>query len=86
MLQAEKSQVLFPMRSLDFFNRPNPFSRTMALGSTKPLTEVNTGNLPGSKGLQARKADLTSSVSCGLENMGASTSHNHIGLHSLLQG
>jgi hypothetical protein len=32
-----------------FFNSPNPSSRTMALGSTQPRTEVNTRNLPGSK-------------------------------------
>jgi hypothetical protein len=29
----------------------------MALGSTKPLTEMSTGNLPGGKGRPARKAD-----------------------------
>jgi hypothetical protein len=37
MLQAGRSRVRFPMRSLDFFNLPNPSSRTMALGSTQPL-------------------------------------------------
>jgi hypothetical protein len=31
----------------------------MTLGSTQPLTEMSTRNLPGSKGRQARKADLT---------------------------
>jgi hypothetical protein len=30
-----------------FFNKPNPSSRTMALGSTQPLTEMITRNLPG---------------------------------------
>jgi hypothetical protein len=34
-------------------------SRTMALGSTQPLTEMSTRNLPGDKGRPARKADLT---------------------------
>jgi hypothetical protein len=29
-----------------FFNLPNPSSRTMALGSTQPLTEMSTRNLP----------------------------------------
>jgi hypothetical protein len=29
------------------FNIPNPSSRTMALGSTQPLTETSTRNLPG---------------------------------------
>jgi hypothetical protein len=38
------------MRSLDFFNLPNPFSRTIALGWTQPLTEMSTRNLPGGKG------------------------------------
>jgi hypothetical protein len=31
----------------------------MALGSTRPLTEMSTRNLPGGKGLPARKTDLT---------------------------
>jgi hypothetical protein len=31
----------------------------MAMGSTQPLTEINTRNLPGGKGQPARKADLT---------------------------
>jgi hypothetical protein len=34
------------MTSLDFFNWPNPSSRTMALWSTHPLTEISTRNLP----------------------------------------
>jgi hypothetical protein len=32
---------------VDFFNLPHPSSRTMALGSTQPLTEMNTTNPPG---------------------------------------
>jgi hypothetical protein len=40
-----------------FFNSPNPFRRNMALGSTQPLTEMCTRNLPGGKGGPARKAD-----------------------------
>jgi hypothetical protein len=32
---------------VDFFNWPNPSSRTMALESTQPLTEMTTRNLPG---------------------------------------
>jgi hypothetical protein len=38
-------------------NCPKPSSRTMALGSTQPLTEMNTRNLPGGKGRPAGKAD-----------------------------
>jgi hypothetical protein len=55
MLQAGRSLVPFPMRWI-FFNWPNPSSRTMALGSTKPLTEMSTRNLPRGKGRSARKA------------------------------
>jgi hypothetical protein len=50
------------MRSLDFFNLPNPSSLTMALGSTQPLTEMSTKNFPGGKERPARKA-VPSSVS-----------------------
>jgi hypothetical protein len=32
---------------LDFINLPNPFSCTLALGSTQPLAEMSTRNLPG---------------------------------------
>jgi hypothetical protein len=34
----------------------------MALGSTKPLTKMSTGNLPGDKGRPARKADNLTAV------------------------
>jgi hypothetical protein len=54
----------------------------MALGLTQPLTEMSTRNLPGGKGRPERKADnLTDCV----ENVGASTSHNPMRLHGLLQ-
>jgi hypothetical protein len=43
--------------SSDFFSLPNPSSRTMALRSTQPLTEMSTRNLPGGKGRPERKAD-----------------------------
>jgi hypothetical protein len=43
-----------------FSNSPNTSSRTMALGSTQPLTEMSTTNLPGGKGRPARKAITTS--------------------------
>jgi hypothetical protein len=60
----------------------------MALGSAQPLTEMSIRNLPGGKGWPAHKADdlTTISEACCLENVGASTSHNPVGLHSLLQG
>jgi hypothetical protein len=48
MLQARRSPVQVP-NEVDFFNLPNPSSRTMALVSTEPLTELSTRNLPGGK-------------------------------------
>jgi hypothetical protein len=36
-----------PDEVIKFFNCSNPFSRIMALGSTQPLTEMSTRNLPG---------------------------------------
>jgi hypothetical protein len=49
MLQAGRSLVRFPMRWI-FFNLSNSSSRTMALGSTEPLTEMSTRNFPGGGG------------------------------------
>jgi hypothetical protein len=46
-----------PDEVIGFLNWPNPSSRTMALGSTQPLTEMSTSRLPGDKGRLARKAD-----------------------------
>jgi hypothetical protein len=53
----------------------------MALGSTQPLTEMSIRNLP-------RNADNHTAI-CEpiyLGNIAASTSHNFMGLHALLQG
>jgi hypothetical protein len=49
----------------------------MALGSTQPLTEMS-----------ASKADKLTAICEPIvrENVGASTSHNPMGLHGLLQG
>jgi hypothetical protein len=44
MLRAGRSRVRFPMRSLDFSIDLILPSRTMALGSTQPLTEMS---IPG---------------------------------------
>jgi hypothetical protein len=49
MLQAGWSGVRFAMRSLDVFNLLNPSSHSMALGSTQPLAEMSTRNLPNGK-------------------------------------
>jgi hypothetical protein len=55
MLHAGRSQVRFPtyeVIGLVFVSLPNFSSRTMALGLTPPLTEVNTKNLPGGRGVK----------------------------------
>jgi hypothetical protein len=46
-----------PNEAIFFFSLPKPSSRTMAVGSTQPLTEMNTRNLAGGKVRPARKAD-----------------------------
>jgi hypothetical protein len=51
-----------PVDIIGSFNRPNPSSRIMALGSTQPLTEMNTRNLPGGKGRPARNADNLTAI------------------------
>jgi hypothetical protein len=61
MLQAARSQIRVP-DEVDFFNLPNPSSRTMALGSTQPLTEISTRNLSGDKMLPTRKADNLAAI------------------------
>jgi hypothetical protein len=38
----------------------------MALGSTQPLTEISTRNIPGSKRQPARKADNLASICEGI--------------------
>jgi hypothetical protein len=50
MLQAGRSRVQIPMRSLDVSIKLILSSRTMALGSTQALTEMSTRNLPGGGG------------------------------------
>jgi hypothetical protein len=57
MLQAGRSWVRFPMRSLKFSVYLKPSSRTMVTRSAQPLTEMSTRNLPGGKGRPARKGD-----------------------------
>jgi hypothetical protein len=47
---------------VDFSNLPNPSSRTMNPGSTQPLTEMSTRNLPGDKGRPAREDDNLTAI------------------------
>jgi hypothetical protein len=77
MLQTGRSPVQAP-DEVNFFNLPNPFSRTMALGSTQPLTKTSTRNLTGGKKRLARRAVCRMS-----DNVVLSTSRNPKGLHGL---
>jgi hypothetical protein len=63
MLQAGRSRVRVPMRWI-FFNWPNSSSGIMALGSTQPLAEMSTRNLPGGvkSGRRVRLTTLPPSV------------------------
>jgi hypothetical protein len=51
-----------PNEVIGFFNWPNPSSRTMALGSTQPLTEMSTSNLPRGKGRPGRGGDNLTAI------------------------
>jgi hypothetical protein len=51
-----------PDEVIGFLNWPNPSSRTMALGSTQPLTEMSTRNLSGGKGGPACGADNLTAI------------------------
>jgi hypothetical protein len=60
------AQLVEALRSssyeMDVFIVHNPFTRTMALGSTQLLREMSTRNLPGGKGWPARKADNLTAI------------------------
>jgi hypothetical protein len=56
MLQVGRSRVRVP-DEVNFFNLPNPSSRTMTQESTQPLTEMSTRNFPGGKKRPAHRAD-----------------------------
>jgi hypothetical protein len=43
-------------------NLPTRSGRTMALGSTQPLTEMSTRNVPEGKGRPAHKADNLTAI------------------------
>jgi hypothetical protein len=61
MLQAGRSPVRVP-DEVDFFNLLNPSSRTMALASTQPLTEMSARNLPGGKKRPGPRADNLAAI------------------------
>jgi hypothetical protein len=85
---SRKNKGSIPDEVIGFVNWPNPSWRTIALGLTQSLTEMNTRNLPGGKGRPACEANkLHRHLWAGcLENVGASMSHNPMGLHGMLQG
>jgi hypothetical protein len=62
MLQTGRSKVRFPKRLLDFSMWPIPSNRTMVLGTTQPLKEMNTRNLHGGKRRSVRKADKITAI------------------------
>jgi hypothetical protein len=62
LVSRRRSPIRFPLSSLNIFNWPNPFNRTMVLGTTQPLTEISTRNLPGDKGRPAPKAENLTSI------------------------
>jgi hypothetical protein len=51
-----------PNEVIGCFNLPNPSSRTMAVGSTQPLTEMSTRNLPAGKERPEREADNLTAI------------------------
>jgi len=68
------------------FHGHNPLGRTMALGSTQPLTEMSTGNISWGWRRPVRKADFTT-FKCRLSwNLGASASFNPQGLSRPVMG
>jgi hypothetical protein len=61
MLESGRAPVRVPDEA-DFYNLHNAFSRTMALGSTQPLTEMSTRNLAGGEKRPARMADNLAAI------------------------
>jgi hypothetical protein len=62
MLQAGRSRVWFPVRSLDFSIYLILPAALWPWGSTPPLTEMSTRNLPRGKGRSAHKAENLTAI------------------------
>jgi hypothetical protein len=73
---------------VDFFYLFNPSIRIVALGSTQPLTEMSTRNLPGGKGRSAHKADNLTAICVSRlsRKCGSHDVSQPYGLHGLLEG
>jgi hypothetical protein len=69
-----------------FFSKPDPTSRFVDLGSSQPLTEISTRNLPMASGQQERKADSIIAIYAPTVYVNIGASHKPMGLHGLLQG
>jgi hypothetical protein len=78
MLQAGRSPVRVP-DEVDFLIYEILPAALWPLGSTRPLREMSTRNLPGGKSV--RHVGLTTLPIS--ETVGASTSHNPKGLHGM---
>jgi hypothetical protein len=59
---SQKVMGSIPYEVNGFFNWPNPFGHTMGIGSTQPLSEMSTRNLPGGKEWLACKADILTAI------------------------
>jgi hypothetical protein len=53
---------VIPDKVIRFLIAPNPSSRTITLGPSQSLAEMNTGNLPVGKGRPARKTDNLTAI------------------------
>jgi hypothetical protein len=60
--KSQKVAGSIPDESFDFSTDLTLPNATIALGSTQPLTEMSTRNLPGRKGRPARKADNLTTI------------------------
>jgi hypothetical protein len=80
-LQVARLRVRFPMLSLEFFHWHKLSGRTMALGSTQPLTEMSTRNISWGYRRPVSRADKHTTFMCRMSwNLEASTSWNPLGL------
>jgi hypothetical protein len=83
---SQKVAGSIPHAANGFFNLHNPSSGTMTVGSTQPLTELP-GIFQGVKGQPVSNAvNITAVYGPTLENVGASTTRNPMGIRGLLQG